>query len=158
MNKSVRFSVDSYENYISPVQEVDQVGKVTENIPILSVNAPKLYTYEELKNDEEIKKEIIKNELKIIQSKMDECNSFLRQIYISVFVLLSKNYSGEIHLHGIYSNLDKGTEAFNKITNYDKKISNLILYKTFVDNLSAEYDIKLFDDLNQDKIYEKKYN
>ena len=158
MNKSVRFSVDSYENYISPVQEVDQVEKVTENIPVLSVNAPKLYTYEELKNDEEIKKEIIKNELKIIQSKIDECNSFLRQIYISVFVLLSKNYLGEINLHGIYSNLDKGTEAFNKITNFDKKISNLILYKTFVDNLSEEYDIKLFDDLNQDKIYEKKYN
>ena len=152
MNKNVRFSVDNYENEIPSIQEVEQVNG---NIPILSINAPKLYSYEELKNDEEIKKEIIINELKILNNKMDECNNFLRQIYISVYVLLSKDYLGIIHLHGIYSNLDKGTEAFNKITNFDRKISNLILYKTFIDNLSAEYDLTLFDDSNFDKIYQK---
>jgi hypothetical protein len=152
MNKNVRFSVDNYENEIPPIEEVE---KVNANIPVFSINAPKLYSYEELKNDEEIKKEIIINELKILNNKMDECNSFLRQIYISVYVLLSKDYLGIIHLHGIYSNLDKGTEAFNKITNFDRKISILILYKTFIDNLSAEYDLTLFDDSNFDKIYQK---
>ena len=121
------------------------------------INMPKLYSYEELKNDEEIKKEIIINELKIINAKLEDCNTYLREIYISVYILLSKDNLGSIHLHGIYSDLDRGTEAFNKIVNYDNKISKLILYKSFVNNLSGDYDIKLFDDNNIDKVFQKNF-
>ena len=163
MNKNVTFSkkttINSVDNYINEIQQVQEVDSIepTTNIPSISINMPKLYSYEELKNDEEIKKEIIINELKIINAKLEDCNTYLREIYISVYVLLSKDIFGLIHLHGIYSTLDKGTEGFNKIINYDNKISKLILYKSFVNNLSGDYDITLFDDNNEDKVYEKKF-
>lgn len=163
MNKNVTFSkkntINSVNNYINKIPQIEEVDIIEpdSNIPSISVNLPKLYSYEELKTDEEIKKEIIINELKIINAKLEDTNNFLRQIYISVYILLSKDNIGLIHLHGVYSDLDKGTDAFNKITNFDNKMSKLILYKSFVNNLSGDYDITLFDDNNNDKIYEKKF-
>jgi hypothetical protein len=161
MNKNVTFSkkitINSVNNYINEIPQIPEVDNIEPdlNIPSLSINMPKLYSFEELKNDEEIKKEIIINELKIINAKLEDCNTYLREIYISVYILLSKDNIGLIHLHGIYSTLDKGTDAFNKIINYDNKISKLILYKSFVNNLGCDYDLTLFDDNNEDKIYEK---
>jgi len=143
MSKSVQFSIPEVDPITAP------------KIPILNINFPKLYSYNELKNDEDIKKEIIKNELKIVQSKIDECNLFLQQIYLSVYVLVSLDNLENTHLHGVYSSLEKGTNAFNSIINYGNKITKLVLYKTFVDNLSGDFNITLFDQLNEDKVYEK---
>jgi hypothetical protein len=139
MSKNIKFI-----NY--PIQEVDS--------PIDSV--PKLYTFQQLKNDEDIKKQIIMNELKIINLKMDECNNFLKQIYISVYILLSRDNLNNINLYGVYSSLEKGTEAFNQFKNNDNKIKKIILYKIFVDDIGRDYDVKLFDETNnKNKIYEK---
>ena len=160
MNKNVTFSknnmIYSVENYLNNNLKVEEVD-LPPSIPSVSVNLPKLYTYAELKNDEDLKKDIISNELKIIQCKIEECNNFLREIYISVYILLSLDYIGIIHLHGVYTTLDNGTDAFNKIINKDNKMKKLILYKTFVNNLGGDYDLKLFDDSNEDKIYEKTF-
>ena len=36
-------------------------------------------------------------------------------------------------------------------------MKKLILYKSFVNNLGGDYDLKLFDNSNEDKVFEKTF-
>ena len=106
----------------------------------------------------------LKNELKELGKKMNKLESLIKETYDDLYVLLSKDDDGLIHLHGIFSNLENGENSFNKIEEDSNKYSKIInlrqitLYKTQMDKLDNSFDTSIFDDCDMEIVKTKEIN
>lgn len=124
------------------------------------------------------KKQIILTEMKTIRDKMSNIENLLKEtntvkeviihkqseINSIVFILVSRDQDDLNHIHGIFTNIDKGMTAFKKIVldadKYSKivKLDKIILYKSQVDELDTSFDTALFDDCDMEIVIKKDFN
>lgn len=124
------------------------------------------------------KKQIILNEMKTIKDKMINIENLLKETNVvkeviiqkqseinsNVYILVSRDQDDLNHIHGIFTNVDKGITAFKKIVldadKYSKivKLDKIILYKTQVDELDTSFDTALFDDCEMEIVIKKDFN
>ena len=124
------------------------------------------------------KKQIILNEMKSIKDKMVNIENLLKEtntvkeviihkqseINSIIYILVSRDQDDLNHIHGIFTNVDKGMTAFKKILldadKYSKivKLDKIILYKSQVDELDTSFDTALFDDCEMEIVMKKDFN
>ena len=124
------------------------------------------------------KKQVILNEMKTIKDKMINIENLLKETNVvkeviiqkqseinsNVYILVSRDQDDLNHIHGIFTNVDKGITAFKKIVldadKYSKivKLDKIILYKSQVDELDTSFDTALFDDCEMEIVIKKDFN
>jgi hypothetical protein len=124
------------------------------------------------------KKQLILNEMKTIKDKMMSIENLLKETNVVkeviihkqseisslLYILVSRDMDDLNHIHGIFTNIDKGMTAYKKIVldadKYSKivKLDKIILYKSQVDELDTSFDTALFDDCEMEIIVKKDFN
>ena len=111
----------------------------------------------------DLKKQQLIDEMKNITLKINQIEKSIHNTFNCVYVLVSKDDDQLVHLHGIYTTLDKGSLYFKKISDesdkYSKivKISKIILYKVSIDQIDTSFDTSLLDDCEHEIIMKKEY-
>jgi len=109
------------------------------------------------------KKQQLIDEMKSITYKLNNMEKTMNDVFNSVFILVSQDTDKMVHLHGVYSNIDKANINFKRISEeadkYSKivKLEKIILYNTPIDGFDNSFDTCLLDDCDMEIVMKKEY-
>jgi len=164
-NKNYLIALDREMTYdVKILKESDNLKKSAElkeltNLKEVTINETK----NNLKIIDEDKKQLLINEMRDVSNKLTNIEYIIKEVYIATYILVSKDITNIMHLHGVYSKLEKAMTDYNTIISDLEKyrnvtrLSKLILYKTYMNDFHISLDTSLCDDPEMDVILQKKF-